>query len=361
MTKHVIELNGLKYDAQTGKPLAHSASPAKASKPAKATVKHLDGFTRRPGAALKPVSPAAAKPSTAAHGRQQRSQTLMRTSVKKPASSKIHAKTAAPAHAAPVKHAPPGTIEAIKPGRAIRATHIAQSKFISKFGRGTPVLKTEVVPVAPEPSLMNHAAKPLVPAPAAKKTVSAKTKADPFRSAVEQAVSHTQPKAKKPRVHHRIAKKLHVSPRLVSFAGVVLLALGVGGFLAYQNLPGIAMRVASTRAGLKAALPTYQPAGFSMAGPIEYEPGEVKLSYKSNSDERSFQVTQKNSSWNSETLLENYVSPSKQPYQTFQANGRTIYIYDGNKATWVDGGVWYTIDGKSNLNSDQLLRIANGL
>jgi len=148
---------------------------------------------------------------------------------------------------------------------------------------------------------------------------------------------------------------------LVSFAGVVVFALGVGGFLAYQNLPNIAMRVASTRAGLKANLPKYQPAGFSMAGPIEYEPGEVKLSYKSNSDNRSFAVTQKNSAWNSEALLENYIAPTKQPYQTFQANGRTIYIYSDNKATWVDGGVWYTIDGKANLNSDQLLRIANGL
>ena len=119
--------------------------------------------------------------------------------------------------------------------------------------------------------------------------------------------------------------------------------------------------LAATRAGLNASIPTYQPSGFSMAGPIEYEPGVVTLNFKSNSDERSFAVTQKNSSWNSETLLENFVFATKQPYQTFQANGRTIYIYEGNKATWVDGGVWFNIDGKANLNSDQLLRIADSL
>jgi hypothetical protein len=98
-----------------------------------------------------------------------------------------------------------------------------------------------------------------------------------------------------------------------------------------------------------------------MAGPIQYQPGEVTLNYRSTSDQRGFNVVQKNSSWNSETLLENFVTAANKPYQTFQANGRTIYIYDGNKATWVDGGIWYNIDGQSNLNSDQLLRIAGSL
>ena len=121
------------------------------------------------------------------------------------------------------------------------------------------------------------------------------------------------------------------------------------------------MRVASTRAGLDANLPAYQPAGFKISGPIKYQPGAVTVTYKSNTDERNFNVTQKNSSWNSETLLGSFVSPTKEPYQTFQAKGRTIYMYSGDKATWVDGGIWYTVDGKANLNSDQLLKIAESL
>lgn len=353
MTKHVIELNGQKYDAKTGKPLAHPVSNTKASvqHPKTNAQQHVDGFTRRPGVSVKKVT--------------QKSQTLMRASVKQPVAAKIHAKAAAKPSSNPVPHKAPRA-ESIKPGRAIRATVISQSNLISKFGHAAPAIQTAVVPVAPEPALMNHSPKSVKPthkvAPAAVATAhSVSTPQDPFKSAVEQAISHKQPKAKKARVHHRIAKKLHVSPGLVSFSGIVIVALSIGGFLAYQNLPKIAMQVAATRAGLNASLPTYQPAGFSMAGPIEYEPGTVTLNFKSNSDERSFAVTQKNSSWNSETLLENFVTANKQPYQTFQANGRTIYIYEGNKATWVDGGVWYNIDGKANLNSDQLLRIAGSL
>ena len=358
MTKHVIELNGQKYDAKTGAPLNHSnvkKVPKKQSN--MSPTKHLDGFSRRPNTVK-------VQPSAVTHKQPERSKTLMRTVVKKPVPATIHSKAAANA-AVPVAQRTHNPITAsVKPGRAIRAHAAVQSNYISKFGKVAPVIHKAVVPVASEPARNNATSKVTAQphhAPAVTSPKKLTEKQDPFRTAIEQAVSHTQPKAKKHRVHHRIARRLHVSPRLVNFAGVTVFALGIGGFLAYQNLTGIAMQVASTRSGLNASLPTYQPAGFSMAGPIEYEPGEVKLSYKSNSDNRTFEVTQKNSQWNSETLLENYVSPSKEPYQTFQANGRTIYIYEGNKATWVDGGIWFNIDGKTNLNSDQLLRIADSL
>lgn len=372
-SQHIIELNGQKYDALTGKIIGPSHVAKTAAKAVKQTPKHVDGFVRRPGAtAAKPKQRTPAPATKAVHKQPAKSQTLMRKAVQQPAPRNIHAKATPAELSESVPQQSSTTLfDAIRPGRAIRAANVAQSSLISKFGRGTPTIKSEVVPVAPMPS--SHPAthkKPqsVKPAPAKSTAATQKphlkeavAKADPFRQAVEQAISHEQVKPKKLRAHHKIAKKLRVSPRLVSFMGVTLLALGVGGFLAYQNLPELAMRVASTRAGLNATLPSYQPAGYAMSGPIEYEPGSVKVNYKSNTDSRAFNVTQKNSSWNSETLLQNYVSTTNQPYQTFQANGRTIYIYDGNKATWVDGGVWYDIDGQTNLNSDQLLRIAESL
>lgn len=368
MTKNVIELNGQKYDALTGKMLGSAAAAPKPTRPstakdaaAKAILqgpKHLDGFTRRPGAAK--VTQVAPK----VHHQTEKSKTLMRTVVKKPvAPAKIHAKTPATSPvAAKSTHKPTATLmESVRPGRAIRAIHIPKSNLISKFGQAAAAIKTQALPVKAEPTVV---AKDIdsIEAPAIINHPSqTPVLADPFQSAIEQSVSHEQPKLRKAKIHHRVAKKLHVSPQIVNFAAVTVLALGISGFVAYQNLPELAMRVTATRAGLHASLPSYQPSGFAMAGPIQYQPGEVTLNYKSNSDERGFNVVQKNSSWNSETLLENFVTASNKPYQTFQANGRTIYIYDGNKATWVDGGIWYNIDGKSNLNSDQLLRIAGSL
>jgi len=351
MTKHVIELNGQKYDALTGNPVALT------NKQAISGPKQLDGFVRR--------HPSPSRPATTVahdvHKGTSKSQTLMRSGVKKPVSTKIHATTAAPVvSAAPAVHEP--RLGSIKPGRVIRAGHVSKSNLIRKFSEGTPQLKNEIVAVKPAPiesraTPTTHSAHAAVTA-AHSHTVA---KANPFQTAVDQAVSHNQPRAKKPKVHHRVAKRLHVSPRLVSFVSVSVVTLAIGGVIAYQNFPELSMRIASAKSGLRAHLPGYQPAGFAMAGPIKYAPGEVTLNYKSHSDERSFDVVQRSSAWNSEALLENYVVPTKQPYQTFEAGGRTIYIYDSNKATWVDGGVWYHIDGKTNLNSDQLLRIASSL
>jgi len=122
------------------------------------------------------------------------------------------------------------------------------------------------------------------------------------------------------------------------------------------------MHVASARAGVHASLPSYQPAGFSFTGPIKYKPGQITISFKSNSDnQRNFSITQSASSWDSQTLLENYVTPTGQPYQTDEVSGKTIYIYGTSNATWVDGGIWYNVQGNSSLNSAQLLRLADSI
>lgn len=354
MTTHVIELNGQMYDAITGRPVSPTTrTKANRTPKSSSAPKHLDGFRRRPG-----VVTEAHTTTKPIHHKAQKSQTLMRKTVAKPTpATKIHSKATSPSH--PVKPTEqPLRVESIKPGRAIRASHVSQSSLITKFGKTPAPIKSADMPVKPAPAIRQHKA---TITPTHSPVAAVQAVPNKFQKAIDNAVSHKAPKVKKPRVHHRIAKKLHVSPRIVSFSAMALTVLAVGGILAYQNMPEIAMRIASTRAGLNASLPAYQPAGFSLDGPIKYNSGEITLNYKSNSDDRAFNVVQKNSSWNSETLLDNFVNSNKRPYQTFEANGRTIYIYDGNKATWVDGGIWFNIDGKANLNSDQLLKIADSL
>lgn len=366
--RNIIELNGKHYDALTGKMVQPTTA---AKQPAKqvfsAAPKHLDGFSKRPSSHQR----ATATPAAASiHKKTEKSKTLMRKVVAKPTETpKLHAKAPATSSSAHAPKTQQPRIENTKPGRVLRANSIAQSSLISKFGKQVASLRAEAVPVKEAPKAspvaaqkpVAHEAKPVAPVIDKKAERVSAPKEDPFRSAIAQSLSHEQPRLKKVKLNRRVAHKLRVSPRLVNFAAITLVAIATGGFLAYQNLPELSMRLAATRAGFSANLPSYQPSGFQMAGPIAYQPGEVTLTYKSNSDARSFNVTQKNSSWNSETLLENFVTSSNKPYQTFQANGRTIYIYDNNKATWVDGGVWYNIDGQSGLNSDQLLRIANSL
>lgn len=96
-----------------------------------------------------------------------------------------------------------------------------------------------------------------------------------------------------------------------------------------------------------------------MNGPVEYAPGQVIVHYRSNSDSRSYSITQKASNWNSEALLNTQVLGASTDYQTIQSKGKTVYLYNDGHATWVDGGIWYEIDSKNNLTKSQLLDIVN--
>lgn len=119
------------------------------------------------------------------------------------------------------------------------------------------------------------------------------------------------------------------------------------------------MHYATAQSGLAAAsLPAYRPSGFSLSRRIQADPGRIVLSFQSNSDDRSFTVTQVSSNWNSQTLADSFLT-GKQSQRLQQSNGKTVYIYDGSNATWVDGGIWYRIEGKSMLNTSQLLQLAD--
>lgn len=345
---NIIELNGKRYDVRTGKilPARETVSQGGATfvKPVAAhSGTALDGFAskhRKPH-----TGPAAPNP---AHHKVERSKTLMRTAVKKPTPQKASSKPKAINH-----HSSPRLD--VDPVRISRASKIHKSHLVSRFGGPTGIkpvtapLPVQDPPTMHEPPVFNaHDRTPL----------ENKLGRGTFDKAIEKATSHHQPHAKKPNRRHRVARKLHVSPRVINAGAASLAVLLLVGFVAYQNIPNLSMRIATARAGVEGSLPGYQPAGFGMSGPIHYKPGQITISFKSHSDGRQFQVSQRASQWNSETLLESFVATNRRAYQTYQDSGKTIYIYDGDNATWVDGGVWYQIEGNSSLNSDQLLRLA---
>lgn len=232
---------------------------------------------------------------------------------------------------------------------------VAKSKLISKFGSAAPTTppRMDTVPLRPEPTpppaLVHH-------------TLFDDSSVNTHLAhALARADSHKQPHHKKQRLHHKTARRLHMTPRVMGIATSALSVLLLVGFIAYQNVPNLNMQLASSRAGVAGSLPAYRPSGFALQKSIHHEPGKVTLSYQSNTDTtRAFAISQENSEWNSETLLENYINADNRAYQTHQSSGKTIYLYDNN-ATWVDGGIWYRVEGNAALSSDQLVRLASSL
>ncbi len=355
-----IEINGKRYDARTGKLLNSMPKKpvgASALKPAKTVVKS--------GNRMSDITRAALPAKNLNRRRTERSQTLMRGVVKKPA-AKPSAKQAvhrAPSDIKPaVKKVLKPTI-APAPERQMRATQIKRSSQISKFGvsqknavsqntrsnNSTVIKRTEPMPVRPAPAVK-----------AAPKTNKTHTI---IEQGLKNAQSHNQTFNKKTakKIAKAQSRKKPARKKLLNYVAGALALVLLTGFITYQNIPNLTMRYASARSGMQASLPGYQPAGFSLSNRISYNPGQVVLNFSSNTDDRKFTITQKQSAWNSEALLSNYISTKTDQVHKYEDKGRTIFLYGENNATWVNGGIWYDISGNSQLNSDQLIRIASSL
>lgn len=351
-TKTYIELNGATYDASTGHLVGHVAAPA-------TNGQAMDGVVRRPTAAKSAAVPEAVnrpkqaagshKTAKPAKRRAQRSQTLMRQAVHKPTLGDLfHAKTAPlSAGSNAIVHTARRSAT-VNPQRASRAQAVAKSGLVSKFGTGKLLMRMAHLPVAEPPSKST-----------AKHVHQAATQAV-FSKELDQARSHEQPKLKKQRVHQRLAHKLHISPRSLNIGAGIMAAVLIGSFFLYQNIPNLSIRLAAARAGFHASLPSYQPSGFAIKGPIEYATGELTVNFQSNSDSRNFQVKQQVSNWNSETLLQAYVSKQKQPYQTYEEDGRVVYI-DNTSANLVTGNKWVQVKSDGSLSTEQLLNIVKSI
>jgi Domain of unknown function (DUF4367) len=335
---NTIELNGNLYDASTGRLLATSAP--------KANPVSMDGVVKRTPKTRGTHTRVAAK---GVHAKTHRSKTLNRKIVKKPSFSA--AKQAVQNAVIQGKQ----ELHTLDAQREKRAHQIKKSKLVQRFGFSD-------VSITPR-----FAALPVkkAPATAAKPATKAKTHTapptNPVLAAIQNATSHEQPKPKKTPAHHKVARKLRISPKTLNVATTACAVLLIGSFIAYQNVPNLAVKIAASRAGVQASMPSYQPSGFALLGNVQYKPGQVALTYKSRTDDRNYNIIQTASSWNSDALLENFINTARRTYQTYQDKGKTIYVYDGSNATWVDGGVWYQIEGNSSLNSDQLLRLAGSL
>lgn len=313
----------------------------------------MDGFTRRTPSSRAPV----AHVKTA-----QKSTTLMRNVVKKPQPHTTPtASTKKPEHllqkqSAQVPHA-----------RQVHAQATPKNPMVKKYStphvESTVVKKVEHLPVKqPSPQAQQtHGKSP----DNQKSNASTRPRTHKSDVAVQRALAQAKAHQQEPihiphhsKTKRKLSHKLGISPRAVSLSMSVLAVALLAGFFAVQNVPNISMRVAAARAGISADMPNYTPSGFGFKGPIHYSSGQVTINFASHTDDRSYVIRQKDSAWNSDALLANYVVAENKQYQTYIDRGRTLYIYDGSNATWVDDGIWYQIEGDSKMTTDQLVRIA---
>lgn len=371
--KNIIEINGKKYDAATGRML----SATKTTK-IRNNVGVIDGFVRKPKrthtttqtSSVSPVKPRKSRqPASHTAKTPQKSKTLMRSAVKKPVAQ---IKTTKPTRTTAINK----TAMQSSPRRKVVAATSQKSTMVSRYSN--PAARSSVVKKVQHMPVKKHTVKRAPSGPPAQAIRTAehaeayakahrptnKAAAKFIEKALENATSHEHPPVELKRAHKkrsRLSRRLGLSAKAISLSASALAFVLLAGFFAVQNVPNLSMRVASARAGFGATMPGYNPSGFSFKGPINYSAGRVTVSFGSNTDDREYTLTQRASNWNSEALRSNFITAENKQYQTYVDKGRTLYIYDGSNATWVDDGIWYQVEGQSQMTTDQLVRIASSM
>ena len=345
--KNVIFINGRHYDAATGLPVAEH-TPAATAAPSRPVISDVAPAMPR---THEPVIPASARqnitrrtPVASVHAAPQRSKTLRRETVQRPV----------------------GQHEAVITRQHRERIVVAKSPAITKFA-DRPQSRTiahTVTPAAeaPQPQALSPIVGHVHKTIADKKAV-----ATPAKKTAATSSSHLKQQLireklasidtdKKPR-QHKVKRR---RSRNLSVATACVALVAFAGYLTYLNMPNLSVRVAAAQAGIDASFPEYRPDGYRFDGPIAYAPGEISMKFRSNTDSRSYEITQTNSSWDSQAVLDNYVAKKTESYLTYSEQGLTIYTFAG-EAAWVNGGVLYTIEGDAPLTSQQVLRIAGSM
>ncbi len=332
MSPHkTVTINGRKYDAVTGMPVSDAPTNPTQKASAKAPEKASTVVRNKP-------------PSGSVHSTLQRSKTLIRRATKKPA-GKQSAALARP-----------------KPGRHM---DFARSPKVSHFAphpKPKEAAPKEVsdAPVRQHPTVTKALTNTPKRAP---KTPPAKPATKPVtaKQVKEEAITKA---LKAPKAAPKKAKQSFWTNKWTRRIGIVaglFILIGGTGYLIYQFVPSVSVSFAAAQADIDASYPEYTPDGFSLKQPVTYSDGQVHLTFASNSNDTTYTITQKRSTWDSTAVLDNIVKTAAgDDYTTTRERGLTIYTYDTN-AAWVNSGILYTIDSNAALSGDQVRRIATSL
>lgn len=301
---------------------------------------HYDAITGLP-VSIPKIQPSqkvtlSVKPAGSLHSTPQRSVTLHRKTVKKPT---------------PLKHTIVGRSQT-KHMDIARPRHSAVSRFAPHpVGALKKTPKSiDISPVA-HPHVTKAHTLSAAKQPLARTIASSSIKDHAIKNAVKSAQKNKKP------FKSRLAPRQRIAAVLSASLAVVIL----GGYITYLNMPALSVRVAAAQAGIDASYPNYRPDGYALNGPVTYSESKVAMNFKANGGEQRFTLSQSKSGWNSEALLDNYVSPKAgSDYVPYTERGLTIYTY-GNNAAWINGGIMYTIEGDAPLSNSQMRRIATSL
>ncbi len=316
----------------------------------------IDGFVKGPAKLSPQLHAHKIARSAELHKRVEKTRTLVRGGLKKPA------KSSGPS----LQKQSTG----FNPIREARAKQIPQHGRVNRFGGAArsaiSTAKTASKSISGE--VINRSGRPTsdgaktapAPVPSLITSVSHQKLERMLDEALVRADAH-KAAMQYQAARHFWRRRWLSGPRRWVVALVFLMALGSSIFIGWQRIPQLSLKAASLRVHFSAVAPTYKPEGYKVAGPAKSSAGAVSLTYQSGVNGSDYTISQATSNLTSLMVAHNVV-PRGASVQTSQVDGNTVYIYGAeNNAAWVNNGVLYTIKDNANLSSDELLKIVKGI
>lgn len=332
MNKQVITLQGKAYDAVTGavvhdvvrpKPV-HKKTPEPTAKPTRARsgTNHLHAHTVQP------------------------SRILMRRAVKKPSKSikrQLHVQSAL-SHPSTTEIAPKHSVAYLDVNRLGKAQQVDKHHKVSHFDTAVDIPVTfAAVHVRQAPQDIPAGIPPTAPPP-----TQTNRPVDIFEHALENATHFVDIASQKS--HFKKKARRHA----LSMAAGTFAFILIAGFAAYQNTPGIQLKLAGIRAGVATTTPNFAASGFAYNGATA-EQSRLVIGLKDNHGQ--YQLFEQKTNWSGPEMIEQVsaIDASGQTnYSTLQAGSSTVYRFGSTQATWVKNGIWYQVNGDKGLTEAQL-------
>jgi cation transport ATPase len=329
MKQDFTVVNGQSYDNETGMPIAGkpAQSPAKKGTEAAGASRGVD----------------AARVTTA---NTERSKTLRRTALKKPAA----------AQATPVAATPANQVTPRTPRR--RVSDIARHPSVQKHAPApvAPVKSSDIAPrthphVVKANVHMAQKRAAVAPAPSHGAPKNAK------EAEISKAMASAPSKKEQTVAHKRQSTKGR--KKAIKITAIIVSILIVLAVIAWFLLPTLLMKLAGFQTGVPATLPQFTPEGYSLSFPIKSDNNTVTSTFRA-AGNSSFTLSQAKSAWDSDAVRAMVEKQSNGQFLTAVDRGLTVYTYGGN-AAWVNKGILYTISGEPPLSSDTIMDIAQSL
>lgn len=299
--------------------------------------------------------------SSAAHKTLQKSTTLNRKFVKKPAVAQKVVTRSQTATASGARRqgfaAQSGARGRIIPRQNIATIAPKKSPSVTQKADG------KIAPAATHPTVSTVNARITARKAESPKQLTAQELKD---RAIKQALQRVATMGDNPteeEVTEAMTKKRHVWKKRKMFVAFSMAAASIAllGYLVHLNLPDLSVKVAAMQSGIESAYPAYIPKDYRMDGLVAEKDGKITINF-TNKNGSQFVLVEEKSSWDSSALLSQFVAPNwGDDYTVVKEQGLTIYI-SGSDAAWVNGGIFYHIDDtENNLTSQQLHDIALSL